>query len=316
MTTTARQLGGLGLSVLLLAHGLGGCAEMSEGQKGATLGTATGAATGALVGAIAGKGKGAAIGALAGAVVGGLVGWQIGEYRARKTREGPEAAAAYKYTPQQGIVAKVEKTEAAPATVRPGEQIVLHTDYTILAPSGAVKVKEVRTLLFNGQELGTVEREVDRTPGTYTTEQPLALPADAVEGTYVVQTAVRPVAVEKATPGQASSEFRVGGATAVSSSSRSQAPSTPRPGEPPKPSTSAESHKSNPPGKSLSVTVASANLRAGPGTTFKILATATRGARLELIESGGKESDRWYKVRLSDGREAWIAASVVSAVSP
>jgi len=64
------------------------------------------------------------------------------------------------------------------------------------------------------------------------------------------------------------------------------------------------------------VTVATANLRDGPGTSHKIVATVTRGTRLSLIETAGKEGDRWHKVKLSDGREAWVAASVVSTVSP
>lgn len=49
---------------------LGGCANMSEGQRGSATGAGLGAATGAAIGALAGGGKGAAIGAATGAAVG------------------------------------------------------------------------------------------------------------------------------------------------------------------------------------------------------------------------------------------------------
>jgi hypothetical protein len=282
--------------------------------------------SGALVGGVAGKGTGAGIGALAGAAVGGLVGWQIGEYQSRKVRDAGDGATAYRYSPQQGVVATVEKTEATPDAVRPGDRVVLRTDYTILVPSGSVKVKEVRTLLFNGQELGHVEHQVDRASGTYASEQPIALPADAVEGTYVVQTAVRPVSVAQATPGQASSEFRVQETPAVAVSSRSLAPSTSaRPGiaaaDVPLPVVAAvpaavapePRSRSAAPSQSVTVTAVTANLRGGPGTGFAVLTTASRGMRFDVIDIGGKDRDRWYKIKLSDGRDAWVAASLVSA---
>jgi general secretion pathway protein A len=60
------------------------------------------------------------------------------------------------------------------------------------------------------------------------------------------------------------------------------------------------------------VTVNSANLRAGPSLTSERVAWATKGVRLriidELVEPSGK---RWYKVRISDGRECWVADKVV-----
>lgn len=53
---------------------LGGCASMTETQKGTAKGAAIGAGAGAVVGAIAGKGKGAAIGAVVGGAAGAVAG--------------------------------------------------------------------------------------------------------------------------------------------------------------------------------------------------------------------------------------------------
>src|SRR3972149_948565 len=108
----------IGIYVLCLAflgQSLAGCAgTTSEGQQGAAVGALSGAGLGALVGGLAGGWQGAAIGAAPGAGLGGLVGWQIGEYRARQIRGAQEAAAAYSYTPQQGTMAKIDLTDAAP----------------------------------------------------------------------------------------------------------------------------------------------------------------------------------------------------------
>ncbi len=62
------------VSSVILALVLGGCANMTETQKGTAKGAAIGAGAGAVVGAIAGKGKGAAIGAAVGAAAGAVAG--------------------------------------------------------------------------------------------------------------------------------------------------------------------------------------------------------------------------------------------------
>jgi len=59
---------------VITAFALGGCANMTETQKGTAKGAAIGAGAGAVVGAVAGGGKGAAIGAVVGAAAGGVAG--------------------------------------------------------------------------------------------------------------------------------------------------------------------------------------------------------------------------------------------------
>lgn len=61
-------------AALLSALALGGCANLSETQKGTAQGAAIGAGAGLVLGALAGGGKGAAIGAVVGAGVGSLAG--------------------------------------------------------------------------------------------------------------------------------------------------------------------------------------------------------------------------------------------------
>jgi curli biogenesis system outer membrane secretion channel CsgG len=56
------------------------------------------------------------------------------------------------------------------------------------------------------------------------------------------------------------------------------------------------------------VKISSANVREGPGSSFKVLTTVNKGAKLPVLER--KRS--WYRVKLEDGKEGWIAHSVVS----
>lgn len=83
------------LFILVIATvlALGGCAGMSETQRGTAQGSAIGAGTGALIGAIAGKGKGAAIGAAAGAGVGAAAGYLWSKKMEEQKKQMEEATA-------------------------------------------------------------------------------------------------------------------------------------------------------------------------------------------------------------------------------
>ena len=56
------------------------------------------------------------------------------------------------------------------------------------------------------------------------------------------------------------------------------------------------------------------NLRSGPGTNYVVIASATEGQLFSVIGSNADSS--WYKIRVDDKPEAWVAASVVDYISP
>ena len=144
---------------------------MSHEQKGA----ATGAGVGAVVGAVAGgltdkknPGQGALIGATAGALVGGAAGWAVGAYRVKQLKPREEAAAASHYTPQQGVVTKIDRTAATPQQLKPGDQLTVQSQYTVLGPpqNNQIRVREARTVFFNDQPLTELPpRELVLEPG-------------------------------------------------------------------------------------------------------------------------------------------------------
>ena len=54
------------------------------------------------------------------------------------------------------------------------------------------------------------------------------------------------------------------------------------------------------------------NLRAGPGTQFRILATTLPGERVEVVE----RTEKWTKVTKPDGTVGWIAAGYLDVQAP
>ena len=54
------------------------------------------------------------------------------------------------------------------------------------------------------------------------------------------------------------------------------------------------------------------NLRSGPGTGFRIIASAKPGDRIDVLQRG----DGWTKVRLPSGKEGFIAAGFLDAQPP
>ncbi|PKO25253.1 MAG: hypothetical protein CVU35_05155 [Betaproteobacteria bacterium HGW-Betaproteobacteria-8] len=83
----------LKVTVIALAFALGGCANMTETQKGTAKGAAIGAGAGAVVGAVAGGKKGALIGAGVGAA-GGAIAGNIWSKRMEAQKQEMEQATA------------------------------------------------------------------------------------------------------------------------------------------------------------------------------------------------------------------------------
>ena len=81
------------VSSVLLTFVLGGCANMTETQKGTAKGAGIGAGVGAVVGAVAGKTKGAVIGAAVGAGVGAVAGNVWTKRQEEQKRKMEEATA-------------------------------------------------------------------------------------------------------------------------------------------------------------------------------------------------------------------------------
>ncbi len=185
---------------------------------GGVIGGAVGGTIGGLVG---GDTKSALIGAAAGALVGGLAGGLIGHYKAKKLKGAEETikdetaqgkmskaeAASYQAPKAQpasatqpaapapapaepkGTYVRLKTIEIEPSPVGPGDTVKINFIYALLTPDpkGKAMVEESRSILFNGEEVGTVTFAKEHANGTWKSTVPLALPSQAEAGTYTVK---------------------------------------------------------------------------------------------------------------------------------
>ena len=94
----------------------------------------------------------------------------------------------------------------------------------------------------------------------------------------------------------------------------SPAPAAPsaQPALRPPPPAPAPPPVAQPVAKVLYVKTHLANFREGGGTGMKILRVLRQGTRLKVLE----ERSEWLRVRLDDGQEGWVAASVTAPTAP
>jgi hypothetical protein len=184
---------------IILSVSLAGCVtesgyyspERSAGA-GALGGAATGAAIGSIIGAATGSpATGAWVGAAAGGVLGGVGGYLYAQHRNSEISSGQSAAQAYNYQ-GQGNVVRVDNATASPSTVRPGQQVNLGMNYTILTPSNTpVAITLQREVRYNGQLVGQpYQTTVTNANGSYSDDVGYSLPSNATPGNYTVTSRV------------------------------------------------------------------------------------------------------------------------------
>ena len=186
-------------SVVLLVVSLAGCVTDSgyydpyrSAGAGALGGAATGAAIGSIIGAASGHaGTGAWVGAAAGGVLGGVGGALYASHRNSEIRSSQAAAQAYNYQ-GQGNVVSVDNVTASPSVVRPGQQVNLGMNYTILTPANSpVSATLVREIRYQGNLVGSpYQTTVSNANGSYNDSVSYSLPNNATPGKYTVTSRV------------------------------------------------------------------------------------------------------------------------------
>jgi Bacterial SH3 domain len=308
-TTMKRRLGILALSLLSLNYSFEGCASTSEEQAGGTIGARVGAALDAITGALADKKKPGPE-AAPGAIVGGAAEWAVSELKTKSVKSRDQAVADLRYTAEQGVLTTIEETSTTPQQQRPGADVTVQARYSVLAPPKMteVNVRETHSVFFANEVVSDVQREISLTQGTLEVEFQITLPARAAEGRYTVLTTMQALVPGGGKREQTTSSFTVSAAVPPAAGGGPTTPAAAVPVAVPPPA-SGQQPRLIP--DALYVKNPAANIRGGAGLSFPVVTTAPRGARLEVLEEGGTATDRWYRVRLSDGREGWIAASVV-----
>jgi hypothetical protein len=193
MALSLRQGVAVLLCLFLVAGGTFGCTAIEEQVKahpetaiGAGIGTAVGMLTGGLI-------FRNAAGTLLGGLVGGLTGGVIGNVMEARAQDRAATAERYHYTSTQGTMLKIEAVEAHPAQIHPGETINLNMRFAVLTRNAqqTVQVSEHRQIFLNSSVVGDSTLQVQRMGGTWTSSQPLTLPANAASGSYRVVMSVK-----------------------------------------------------------------------------------------------------------------------------
>jgi len=161
--------------------------EVNEQMVGAGVGAALGCGVGLLIG-------GRAEHCLAGAAAGGLVGWgvvKINQYQAHQVRSAAAERRVYGLTqavdtPQ----VKIRRGTSSPRHVRPGQDVRITTDYSVLLPPGdrSATVRESWVLKKDGRVLANLPPQTNRrTAGGWAASASIPIPGNASPGTYVVE---------------------------------------------------------------------------------------------------------------------------------
>lgn len=181
----------LAVSLVFSSSLLTGCATMQETQQmgGAALGgLAAGITTGLLTGDV---GLGIAAG-----VAGAAVGWgavKLMQPETEQVRTAEEDNQLYGLAPASDkVLIKLNKGYASPKTISAGEQVKIHSDYSLSVPesyNNQTDVTAVWTLKKEDEVILKTEPAVrNKTAGGHLVEHPFNIPADAEPGTYVVET--------------------------------------------------------------------------------------------------------------------------------
>lgn len=309
MQTRRFQIAVVGLSIAALTvSGLPGCATLKNySPRSAALACgAGGAALGAAAGAALARSD-PLVGALVGAVAGGLLGagscYFITAYQNREVRDYQATKRMSDYDPSQGEVVKLTDLSVRPSSVSPGSKMSVNSTYYIMSPEAGQDLPVTETWsvsreeIVNGvpqlQSIGNFSSQKTIKPGTRESSGEIPLQNDAQEGAYVVNLQV----TRGPHRDKRSAEFTVTRNLVAANLSGSKAAAT-------EPERYFVATKINGIG----------SLREGPSRTEEIVATISQGERFEILstkETGiGRKSATWHKVRLDDGREAWIHSSL------
>lgn len=322
-----------------------GCAVQPTGSGGATqtqaecitsyvvVGALVGAAAGALVSDKDSRSRGAVKGAVVGGVAGYAAAWMgcINKFSRPTTvqampREAvPEAAA---YNAQQGTVLRVRSAYLDPGASTPGGSATLRVAYSVLDGAKDVKVQQTiryQIILANGQQIASQPSRdiVTVEPGLNVVTLPLDVPEQVVEArlvaTITLEANGRTVeTVKELFITRDSARLQLAQAEAsrnraeyeqlLAARVRAPAVAVASTGSYPAVAIASGSKQVDQRVRTLTVTIARANLRDQPSVKGAVVGTLQNGAQIAIeSESSGTEG-KWYRVE-HNGKPVWVGAT-------
>jgi hypothetical protein len=104
-----------------------------------------------------------------------------------------KTARQYPCSPQLGVILMVEKVEAVPVALMPGEEVNHHLQYAMCNPdpSRPVMGKIIRTLLFRGTPVLRDITPYEFKAGIWAVDAFIRIPASAESGVYAIETVLQ-----------------------------------------------------------------------------------------------------------------------------
>lgn len=314
--------------------------------------TAGGALLGGVAGAIIGGRRGAITGALIGGSAGFAYAWgkcfaSFSTVKSQQIKDYDETAREIGYSPQDGITAKITEYSLDPSVVNPGVTVKFNANYYVMAPleQKDISVTETRILKKYDEkkmqfiELGKVEETITVAPGSRKADGKIDIYEKVEEGKYMIafmvtsggktDIAEMPLTITKdkavlekfrqETSGNVSANIArsqegrpdtpvtketSNGGTTLTTASIKEIPS------------SADGEKTIQPvqEKTLEIFALKVNLRENPDTKSKIIATAVKGEKYPLIETKTIKGEKWYQIRLDDGKTPWLIGTAAKVL--
>lgn len=178
--------------IVLLSNLLTSCATLDENQQAGIGAVVVGGLAGALTAVATGDiGAGVAV-----AMAGAALGWgaiKMMQHESQQVRSQAEDQKLYGLAPSSNQVQiKLNKGYASPNLVRPGQQTVVFSDYSLAVPRTQKNQAEV-TYSWKLKKDGDVLTESEpvsqmKVAAGHQTRQPIDIPRNAKPGTYVVET--------------------------------------------------------------------------------------------------------------------------------
>jgi hypothetical protein len=327
--------------VVIVAFLTVGCAEvMTQPGQASLLCGAGGAAVGAAIGGAASRDwTGTLIGAVAGALVGAATCFAIAEYRSQQVKGYQETRQAINYSPAQGDALQITHYAIAPAAAAPGSEVAFSATYHVMTadPDADVPVTEMRILkaydpaTSGYRELGRVPNQVTVKPGTRQADGKFDVRSGVAAGTYQVifqvakngladaKELVLTVTSDPAVLTAPSSRGAKLGVAGVKVPEGTPAPATPlatlgeRQPQAPVPAPLEKERERGPVRYFVASKVAGVgNLREGPSARHRIVGQIRTGEKFPIVDrtTHPGEETPWYRIRLENGLEVWVAGSL------
>lgn len=285
--------------------------------------TAGGAIIGGIIGAIAGDRQGLKKGLLIGGGLALAYAWgkcfqHYTTSKSEQIKDYDTTAREVGYSPQSGLVARIENYSLTPVVAAPGDTVRFDAVYYVMSPNrdSDIPVTEIRKLKrFNDKEntyveLGEAVSSITAKPGLRKADGNIQIPENVEEGKYLISFLItaegktdvleRPLIISKDRRVPSRFQHVVTAYDTPKTDKASVSPSVAK----------GEKVVTQTKEKTVLINQSRVNLRASPSSQAKIISTASKGERYPLVSMAEIEGKIWYQIRLDDGTTVWLLGSL------